>query len=94
MAFPMKPEIKFVEKASRLELFIRLILCFVYGIIAEIWAIFVLIVWVLQWFYILFTGRRHKSFENFTKGFWRYWVRVVAYCLMLTDERPPISGQA
>ena len=93
MAFPMKPDIKFVEKASRLELFIRLILMFVYGIIAEIWGLFVGIAWVLQWFHILFMGRRHKGLENFMKGFWRFWVRVIAYVLMLTDERPPISGQ-
>jgi hypothetical protein len=93
MAFPMKPDVKFVEKASRLELLIRLVLCFVYGIIAEIWGIFILIAWILQWFHILFTGRRHKGLENFIKGFWRYWTRVIAYCLMLTDVRPPISGQ-
>ena len=94
MAFPTKIDIKYTEKASRLELLIRLVLMFVYGIIAEIWGIFVLVAWILQWFHILFMGRRHKSLENFMKGFWRYWTRVVAYALRLTDERPPISGQA
>ncbi len=93
MAFPTKIDIKYTEKASRWELLIRFVMAFVYGVVAEIWAILVLIVWVLQWFYILFTGKRHKGLENFTKGFWRYYTRIIAYVLMLTDERPPLSGQ-
>ena len=93
MAFPAKIDIKYVEKASRLELFVRIILMFVYGIIAEIWGFFVLIAWVVQWIIILVTGKRNKGIYNFIAGFWRFWTRALSYCLMLTDERPPISGR-
>jgi hypothetical protein len=94
MAFPAKIDIKYVEKASRFELFVRLVLSFIYGIIAEIWGFIAGILWVLQWLIILVTGKRNKGIHNFIVGFWRYWTRAIAYILMLTDERPPISGQA
>jgi hypothetical protein len=93
MTFPAKVDIKYVEKASRFELFVRILLSFVYGIIAEIWGILAGVLLVLQWLIVLVTGKRNKGIYNFIAGFWRYWTRTIAYILMLTDERPPLNGR-
>ncbi len=49
-----------------------------------------LIVVVIAWFAILFTGRYPRDFFNFVEGTQRWAVRVVAYALLLvTDRYPP-----
>jgi hypothetical protein len=94
MTFPAKVDIKYTQKASRMELLVRIVLGFVYIIIAEIWAIVVAFALIAQWILILVTGKRNKDLFEFTAGFWRYLTRVYSYVWMLTDERPDISGKA
>ena len=49
-----------------------------------------LIVVVIAWFAILFTGRYPRDLFNFVEGTQRWAVRVVAYALLLvTDRYPP-----
>jgi hypothetical protein len=94
MTFPAKIDIKYTQKASRLELLVRFVLGFAYLIIANIWGIVIGFALIAQWIIILITGKRNKDLFEFTAGFWRYLFRVYSYVWMLTDERPPISGKA
>jgi amino acid permease len=78
------------RKASRIELFIRIvysiaiwIVLMVYGIVAEI-CLFI------QWFVILMLGRRSEGLSNFVKGYLEYVVHVVGYIYWMTDKRPGI----
>ncbi len=51
-----------------------------------------LVVWVIAWFAILFTGRYPKSLFDFTVGVLRWFFRVEAYALILiTDKYPAFS---
>ena len=55
----------------------------------------VLVVTVIAWFAILFTGRYPAGLFGFVVGVLRWALRVEAYALlMLTDDYPPFSLQA
>jgi hypothetical protein len=90
---PLKLTIEFQEPASRLELFVRIALLIVYGIVAYVWGFIAGLATIIQWFYILIKGKRSLRLWNFVLGYFRYSARVSSYSLLLTDKRPPISGQ-
>ncbi len=91
--YPIKFSAIYEESASRLELFIRIVYGFVLSIIAGIWGFFAEIAAVIQWFYILIMGKRNGSLWGFIAGYMRYYFRLQGYVTLLTDERPPISGE-
>ena len=51
-----------------------------------------IIVWIIAWFAILFTGRYPKSLFDYVVGVGRWALRVDAYAfLLITDRYPPFS---
>lgn len=60
-----------------------------YIVLAFLWIVAVLVV-ILGWFAILFTGRYPRGMFEFVEGVIRWQNRVVAYALVLvTDRYPP-----
>ena len=90
----LKQLFAYEHDAGRLELFVRIvygwiaigIVLVVYGFIAEICV-------VIQWFVILILGRRSEGLSNVVKGYLEYFVHVLGYYYVMTDERPGILPQ-
>lgn len=50
------------------------------------------VVLIIAWFAILFTGRYPKGLFEFVVGLYRWYLRVLAYAfLLITDRYPPFS---
>ena len=62
-----------------------------YVVLVLLWVAAV-VVWVIAWFAILFTGRYPRALFDFVVGVGRWGLRVQAYAfLLVTDEYPPFS---
>ncbi len=60
------------------------ILLFIFGIGA-------FVLWILNFFIVLFTGRWNESHRNYLVKVTRYSTRVAAYIMLLNDEYPPFG---
>lgn len=61
------------------------IVLFFLGIVA-------VIILILAWFAIIFTGRYPHVFFDYITWFFRWGVRVNSYAVLVTDKYPPFSG--
>jgi hypothetical protein len=86
----VRAEIKFGAKASRLELLIRIVWGLLAGLVLFVFAILAIVALFIQWFYILFLGKRHAGLHSWIKTFVVQRFLLTAYLNLLTDERPPI----
>jgi uncharacterized membrane protein len=82
--------VEYKDKASRLELFIRIIYAIPLAIVVWILSFIMSFVNLVQWFHILILGRRHKSLYKFAKLYLGYVTKISAYIWLLVDERPEI----
>jgi Domain of unknown function (DUF4389) len=62
-----------------------------YIVLFFLWIAAIVVV-IIAWFAILFTGRYPRGMFDFVQGVIRWGVRVVAYAFVLvTDRYPPFS---
>lgn len=80
-----------LEVRNRLTVGFRLILAIPQLLVLALLTIAVLFVLVIAFFAVLFTGRWPAGLRDFTLGVMRWWLRVEAYLLLLTDEYPPFT---
>ena len=86
----LKIDVKSDKKASRLELFVMILWLIFGGIVLFFFSIVAAICTILQWLYILITGKRSMSLNNVLRIYVVYRFSLEGYLLMLTDERSPI----
>jgi len=80
-----------LENRNRLTTAFRLILVIPHVVVLALLGIAVFVVVVIALFAVLFTGRWPAGMRDFVLGVARWWLRVDAYLLLLTDDYPPFS---
>lgn len=91
MPYPVTFEADYVEKRSRLTTFFRWLLVIPHAIVLAFYAIAALVVVIIAWFALVFTGRWPRGMYDFVAGFFRYATAVHGYFYLLTDEYPPFG---
>ncbi len=76
--------------AKRLELLIRIFYSIAIGIVLIVYGFIAGILMIIQWFVILFLGRRNQGLSEYIKGYLEYYVHVLSYTSWMTDTRPGI----
>ncbi len=94
----VKLNIEYPEKLSRGILLLKTFFGWLYvgiphGIILGLYSIAVAVVTFIAWWAILFTGEYPQGMFKFVEGYFRWWMRVQAYMMLMTDKYPPFSGE-
>jgi hypothetical protein len=89
--YPIKFTAEYPEKMSRLTTFFRLIMIIPHAVILNFLQIAALVIGIIAWFAILFTGKYPKGMYDFSVGYMRWMTRVTSYEYLLTDKYPPFS---
>ncbi|HZC51735.1 MAG TPA: DUF4389 domain-containing protein [Mycobacterium sp.] len=82
-----------LEERNRLTVGFRIILVIPQLIVLALLAIAAWVVLVIAFFAVLFTGRWPAGLRRFVLNVVRWWLRVQAYLLLLTDVYPPFALQ-
>ncbi len=80
-----------LEQRNRLTVGFRFILVIPQLFMLAILAIADWFVLLFAFFAVLFIGRWPEGLRNFALGVIRWWLRVEAYLLLLTDDYPPFT---
>lgn len=80
------------EQRNRLTVFFRYFMIIPHSLWAFVYGIAVYFAVVIAWFAIVITGRWPAGLYDFTAGFLRFYGRLSAYSLLVTDRYPPFDG--
>ncbi|MBS3061655.1 MAG: DUF4389 domain-containing protein [Candidatus Diapherotrites archaeon] len=83
-------KVESIEKASRLELLVRLVYWIPLLIVTWVLQVLAGISWIVTFFSVLVLGKRFSLFSRLMTLAMVYNLRFYAYYSLLTDERPPI----
>jgi hypothetical protein len=83
-----KYDVVYTEERNRLTTAFRIILAIPHLIIVQVWAYLTEILAVIQWFIVLFTGRRNEGLWNLQHAWLGYYCRVYGYVDLLYDPYP------
>ena len=72
---------------ERKEIFMRILIGIVSGIILELWAYVVIVLAIFHWFYVLFTGKRHKEIAKFCNLWVSQSYKYFRYMTFATNHR-------
>lgn len=89
--YPVTFEVDYPEQLSRWLPLIKWLLVIPNLIVFVIVAIIAVVLWVIAFFAILFTGAIPRGIFNFLVGTMRWSYRIYAYVYLLTDKYPPFS---
>lgn len=76
------------EKTERREIFIRIVVAIISGIILGIWRWLIVILAVVNWFYTLFFGKRNKEMAELSEIWNTQLYSYTRYLTFVTNKRP------
>ena len=85
--------ITYTEPRSRLSVFFRAVLHVPHYVIEYAWRVLAQVLGVVQWFVILFTGRRNEGIWKLQRAYLGYAARVWAYYGLSFDKWPNIGPE-
>lgn len=91
-SFPMTISYGYRERQNRAITFFKLILAIPWMIWAYLWGVVVMLVVILSWFILLFTGKWPQEFFKFCLSYMRFYTGLNAWMLSLTDRWPAWGG--
>jgi hypothetical protein len=80
--------------ARRWELLVRIFYSIAIAIVMMVYGFIAGILMFIQWFVILFLGRRSQGLSDFIRGYLEYHVHVLSYTSWMTDARPGIMPKS
>ena len=81
-------DVTYEEQRNRLTVAFRFILAIPHLIVAYVWRELAQIVGVIQWFIIVFTGKRNEGLWKLQQSWLGYYSRVLGYMSLLYDPYP------
>jgi Domain of unknown function (DUF4389) len=87
-------DVEYQEERNRLTVAFRIILAIPHLIIAQVWQYLAQILAVIQWFIILFTGKRNEGMWKLQQSWLNYYCRVIGYVDLLFDPYPAFATDA
>lgn len=86
-------DVQYTESRNRLTTFFRGILSIPHMIVAGVWGYLAQLLAVIQWFIVLFTGKRNEGMWNMQNQWNGYSARVSAYYSLMYDPYPPFGNE-
>ena len=83
--------VAYTEPRNRLTTFFRTILVIPHAIVMNAWQYLAQVLGFIQWWIILFTGKRNQSIWNLQNAWLGYAARVNAYWSLMYDKWPNIG---
>lgn len=81
-------DVEYQEDRNRLTVAFRIILAIPHLIVAQVWGYLAQILALIQWFVILFTGKRNEGMWTLQQSWLGYYSRVMGYLDLLYDQYP------
>lgn len=81
-------DVTYTESRNRLTTAFRYILAIPHLIVAGLWGYLAQLLGFIQWFIILFTGKRNAGLWDLQYSYLGYYARVTAYTYLLFDPYP------
>ena len=73
---------------ERSEVFMRIVVIIVTGIILGAWRYFIIVLFIVNWFYTLFAGKRLKELAELSEIWNSQWYIFQRYLIFVTNKRP------
>lgn len=90
--YPIRVEVDYPEKLSRLSTFFRLLLSIPHFVALFFLSILQGVTAFFAWWMILFAGRYPRGMFDFVAMVLRWQTRFNAYSMLLTSKYPPLNG--